>query len=230
MCAVEADRGQHLVEQLAGAADKGLALAVFLCARRLADEHDVAGRRAVGEDGVLGGRLQRATVEGLERGFQFVERVAAGRRSPSPGRYGRMRDRRAGRLRRATVAARHRLDQGLAAAALRGSASAGGRLGREPVDRRVEHGFVGAGFDQPGQGGEGIGLGALRHGAIIGEAPARQARRLRLTPLAQGPHKRRERHSLGKYRDGRDRRARKHGIRRRDRRRRAGRPVARRSG
>ena len=75
--AVEADRGQHAVEQFAGAADEGQALDVFVAAGRFADEHQPCLRIAVGEHQLRGGRLEGAAVESLQNGAQFVERFGA---------------------------------------------------------------------------------------------------------------------------------------------------------
>ena len=59
----EADRCEHAVEQLPGAADKGLALQILVAAGRLADHHDARLLAASGEAEVLGRALQRAAVE-----------------------------------------------------------------------------------------------------------------------------------------------------------------------
>ena len=154
--AVQPDAGQHLVQQLPGAADKGLADAVFVAARRFADEHDAARRRAVGEDGVGGGALEGAAVEGFQRRLEF--RQAGGRRRRGHG----VAD---------GVAV---LADGAGGAAGRGAARRGGagrgswrrrRLGHQPVDRRLADGLVGAGFDQPVQGGQRV---LVLHAAIVG--------------------------------------------------------------
>jgi len=79
------DHLQHLVEQLAGAADEGQADAVFVAARRFADEHDAACRIAVGEDGMRCRPLQRAALETFQCGFQLGERVS--RRGRRTARY-----------------------------------------------------------------------------------------------------------------------------------------------
>ena len=78
--AVEADGGQHAVEQFAGAADEGQALDVFVAAGRLADEHHPRLRIAVGEHQLGGGGLQRAAFEALQHGAQLVERLGGFRR------------------------------------------------------------------------------------------------------------------------------------------------------
>src|SRR3546814_8194697 len=65
--AVEADGRQHAVEQLPGGTDEGLALAVLLAARRLADDHDAGFRVAVVEAEIGRRRLQRAAFKGFQR-------------------------------------------------------------------------------------------------------------------------------------------------------------------
>ena len=60
---IEPDRGQHQIEQFAGAADKGPADDVLVVAGRFADEHDPALRIAVGEDKLGRGRAQGAAFE-----------------------------------------------------------------------------------------------------------------------------------------------------------------------
>ena len=77
----QADGRQHAVEQLAGAADEGLALQILVAARRLAHQHDAGIRVAVGEAQVGGGLLQRAGIEGRKRRHDIVEALAGGRQS-----------------------------------------------------------------------------------------------------------------------------------------------------
>ena len=60
LAARQRDRAQHVVEQLAGLADEGLALPVFLLARRFADDHPVRARVADAEDGLAPALAQRA--------------------------------------------------------------------------------------------------------------------------------------------------------------------------
>jgi len=74
VAAVEADRRQHLVQQLPGPSDEGQALAIFVGARRLADDHDVGVGIAVGEDELRCGRLEPAAFEREELRPQFFER------------------------------------------------------------------------------------------------------------------------------------------------------------
>ena len=136
--AVEADRRQHAVEQLPGAADKGLADAVLVGARRLADDHDRRGRVAVDEDGVGRGALQRAAVEAGDQRRQRLDRLGACAASARADCAASASDsaKRAGR-RRPAVARGLRTRAG---ARRRGGATAGtaaaGRRRRQPVDAR----------------------------------------------------------------------------------------------
>ncbi len=68
--AVEPDRRQHAVEQLAGTADKRPSDAVLVGARRLADDHQRCGGIAVGDHGVGRGLFQRAAFESGDRRFE----------------------------------------------------------------------------------------------------------------------------------------------------------------
>ena len=70
----EPDRGEHAVEQLPGAADKGLALQILVAARRLADHHDAGLLAAPGEAEALGRALQRAAVESGDELLQLEKR------------------------------------------------------------------------------------------------------------------------------------------------------------
>ena len=70
----EPDRGEHAVEQLPGAADKGLALQILVAARRLADHHDAGLLAASGEAEALGRPLQRAAVESGDELLQLGKR------------------------------------------------------------------------------------------------------------------------------------------------------------
>ena len=65
----QSDRGEHPVQQLAGATNKGQALAVLVGARRLADEHDSGGWIAIRKDQIGGMPLQFAALEIGQRGF-----------------------------------------------------------------------------------------------------------------------------------------------------------------
>jgi hypothetical protein len=61
LLALEIDGGEHLVQQLAGAPDEGLALSVLVQIRTLADQHQRCMTVADGEDGVgLGSRRGRS--------------------------------------------------------------------------------------------------------------------------------------------------------------------------
>src|SRR6185437_6281766 len=142
---VEPDRGQHLVQELPGASDKGFADAVFIAAGRFADQHHAALRHAIGKDGVGGGALQGAALETFHRRFEFRQRGRGpcGCHGPADG------------------IALQRQGRRLYAAWLRclrlGSYSRRGRsLFRRghPVHRLIGDGLVGAGFHQPVQGCE----------------------------------------------------------------------------
>ena len=76
--AVEPDRGQHLVQQLTGAADERDALPILVGPWRLADEHDFGARLAGAEDELGRGRLEAATFEPQQMIAQFGERPRRG--------------------------------------------------------------------------------------------------------------------------------------------------------
>ena len=80
----QTDGRQHLVEQLAGAADERLAFQVLVAAGRLADQHQPRLRRAAVEAEVLGRRLEAAAVEGGEPGAELIERRRLPRRPCAP--------------------------------------------------------------------------------------------------------------------------------------------------
>jgi len=87
--AVQPDRRQHAVEQLAGATDKRAADAVLIGTRALADDHDLGRRIAVGEDRVGRGALQAAAIEAGDQCRQRRHRLGAG--SEPPSRLGSLR-------------------------------------------------------------------------------------------------------------------------------------------
>ena len=93
---VQPDGPQHAVEKPSADADEGQALAVFLGARRLADEDDAGLRIAVPEDQVGGRLFQPAAVEPLQGTAQFLHRHR--RRGQGPGAVQRLIRR--GRFRR----------------------------------------------------------------------------------------------------------------------------------
>jgi hypothetical protein len=96
--AIQADRRQHAVEQLAGAADERAAEAVLIRTRALADDHHRGHRIAVGEDRVGRGALQAATIEA---GDQCGERrYSLGAGSEPSCRLGSLRQGLGQRLRR----------------------------------------------------------------------------------------------------------------------------------
>ena len=76
--AVEPDRAEHAVEQLARTPREGPALPVLLGARRLADRHDPARGIAVREGEARRRVLQAAALEGFEHGLQLVEAAGLG--------------------------------------------------------------------------------------------------------------------------------------------------------
>ena len=82
LAAIESDRGDHPVEQLARASDEGQALDIFVASRRLADEHDAGLRVAVGKHQTRGSGFQRAAVELLQHVAQDFERGRGAGRLP----------------------------------------------------------------------------------------------------------------------------------------------------
>ncbi len=70
--AVQTDGLQHGVEQLPRGADKGLALAVFFGAGRLADDHPTGLRGAAAEYGLVSAAAEFAGAAGLSAGLQLV--------------------------------------------------------------------------------------------------------------------------------------------------------------
>ena len=71
---LEADRRQHFVEELSGAAYKRFAFEVLVATRRLSDDHEARVGGAAVEAEVLGGGLEPAAVEPGEGGLEVVER------------------------------------------------------------------------------------------------------------------------------------------------------------
>ncbi len=80
LAAVEADRGDHAVEQFAGTSDERQPLDVLVAPRRFADEHDAGLRIAVGKHQPRRGVLQRAAVEFFQERAQFFQRRRRSRR------------------------------------------------------------------------------------------------------------------------------------------------------
>ena len=72
--AVEPDRGDHPVQQFAGASDKRQALDVLVAPGRFADEHDARLRIAVGKHQPRRGVFQRAALEILQERAQCFQR------------------------------------------------------------------------------------------------------------------------------------------------------------
>ena len=78
--AIEPDRADHAVQQLAGTSDEGQALDVLVAPRCFADEHDAGFRIAVGKHQPRRGCFQRAAVEALHQLAQIGERRCCPRR------------------------------------------------------------------------------------------------------------------------------------------------------
>ena len=79
VAAREADRGQHRVEQPAGAADERLAPGIFLRARRLSDEHAVGAGPADAEHRVRAGAMQLALAAGAHLRIDRLQYNRCGR-------------------------------------------------------------------------------------------------------------------------------------------------------
>jgi len=80
--AVQPDRGDHPVQQLARTSDERQSLDVFLASGSFADEHDARLRIAVGEYQACSGGFQRAAVEILKQVAQHLQRRRGSRRFP----------------------------------------------------------------------------------------------------------------------------------------------------
>ena len=166
--AAHADGGEHAVHQLAADADERLAQPVLVLARRLADNHHRGAGDAVGEYRVLGQALERAALEGTNRGLQLGQGVGAGgrracvldqpRRFQRHRRTWRRRDRRARRHRRFAHAARQ-----WRRGRCRGRSGAGGE--RVAILGLLQAAILDAGIGVPAQQGGGIGQ---RRGAVHG--------------------------------------------------------------
>ena len=169
--AVEPDRRQHAVEQLAGAADERQALDVLVAARRLADEHHARLRIAVGEHQAARGGVQRAAVEAVEHGAQrrrglarcSPPRAPPSRRRPVTAGAGGLS---VGAARRGAVRRSCAESAGGRAPALRAAGAAAadrtagaiGRRRREQIDRRLADGGVDAGLVHRRRAGRAAGL------------------------------------------------------------------------
>ena len=73
---VQADAGEHLVEQCALRSGERMAAAIFLASRRFADDQGRAGGVALGEHEIAGGIAQGASVE-ARKGARSSSRLAA---------------------------------------------------------------------------------------------------------------------------------------------------------
>ncbi len=69
LIAIQTEGGEHAIQKLSGASDKGQSLAVLLLAGRLADEHEIRMRVAAAEHdmGAAVGQRTAAAVGGLPR-------------------------------------------------------------------------------------------------------------------------------------------------------------------
>src|SRR5690606_3518208 len=88
LLALEADGGEDLVEELAGAADERAALQVFLLAGRLADEHERGVIWSLAEDEVVGEFAQRRRLLGREA-LELGERHASVDNTGTPAQSSR---------------------------------------------------------------------------------------------------------------------------------------------
>ncbi len=75
---IQTDGGEHPVQQPPAGADEGQTLAVFLGARRLADEQHGRRRIAVDEHQIGRGAFQPAAIEGHQRRAHILDRVRRG--------------------------------------------------------------------------------------------------------------------------------------------------------
>ena len=151
LAAVEPDRRDHPVQQLAGTSDERQALDVLVAPGRFADEHDARLRIAVGKHQPRRGVFQRAAVEIFQQRAQRLQRRRGSRRFP------RRCDR---RLRRAAlsrcaaagIAAGGVLIKGRGGAVSRARCGGAGRVGiGQPVDRLVRQRAVDPGLQIKGQ-------------------------------------------------------------------------------
>ena len=74
LAAIEPDRRDHAVQQLAGTSDEGQALDILVAAGGFADEHDARLGIAVGKHQPRRGVLQRATLESFQQRAQRFQR------------------------------------------------------------------------------------------------------------------------------------------------------------
>ena len=76
LAALQADRGEHVVEQPPGLPDEGLAQPVFLGAGRLADQQPVGVLIADAQHGLLAGLVEAACSAGRHGSFQLDPEIA----------------------------------------------------------------------------------------------------------------------------------------------------------
>ena len=82
----QADADKHLIQQLTFGSGEGMAAAVFLPARRFADDQRRRRGVALGEHKIAGGVAQGAPVEAGQGGAQRIQRCGADRLPPAPVR------------------------------------------------------------------------------------------------------------------------------------------------
>ncbi len=71
------DSVKHTIEQFPGAADEGLALQIFVAARRFADQHEAGAVMSAREAKVLGRPFERAAFETRHQRFELGKRRGA---------------------------------------------------------------------------------------------------------------------------------------------------------
>ena len=77
MLTVQSDLDQRAIEHLAGRTDEGRALAIFLIAGLLADQHDARGGRTAAEDRLGGVAEEIAALAARAGRAELVERGVA---------------------------------------------------------------------------------------------------------------------------------------------------------
>ena len=159
LLAIEADGGQHAIEQLTGSTDKWQAQAVFIGPGRFADQHDTAGWTAIGEHQIGRVPFQLTTVESTQCRAKLLERLAGsgngfricrGYFAPYGGLIKRPRDRSfADHWSGAGYAGLHR------------------RWSNQAVDRSFANGFIGPALEQPLQSGASFFSGQITHWIMV---------------------------------------------------------------
>ncbi len=198
--AIERDRREHLVEKfsrrLRPTKTAGRSLWSSTAQRRCTG--CARRERRSAESGVGRDLLERlATVIGFERGFEVRQRVRARRMisiavpisSPSTRRcrrFGLLRKR--GRGARCKCWPLRRHGGTLGGLRARKISRLRGRFRRQPVHRLLADSLIRPSFDQPGEGGKGVGV---CHSRTLQDATAAVTAR-RLTPSGPEPHKPRQ--------------------------------------